>query len=136
MCVIVVHSSLIKPLLQQATFPLHWHEFILFFQRAVRSQKKTIFFVKRAFHGILTLTKALLQGLHGILLHSNRVLVGNFLCFHVTHNACTALSRLVHCAEDAVTSQRTPYNLCANTMDDRRVCTMTLVHARRAPTVL
>ena len=35
---------------------------------------------------------------------------------------------------DAVTSQRTPYDLRANTTDDNGVCTMTLARARGAPT--
>ena len=43
-------------------------------------------------HGILTVTMALLQSSHGILLHSYRVLFGNSLC---SHDAFTALTMRV-----------------------------------------
>ena len=61
------------------------------------------------------------------------------LHFHGTHNACTALSQCSHRAEgllNTVTSQRMPYNLLANAMDDHSVCTTTVVHAHGAPIAL
>ena len=51
-------------------------------------------------------------------------------------SACAALSRRCHCAEDAVTSQRTPCSLLANATDDHGVCTTTLVCAHGAPIAL
>ena len=62
-----------------------------------------------------------------ILSSLRKLSLGFHSAFHSAHNACTALSRHSHCAEDAVTSQRTPYNLCANVTDGHGVCTTTLV---------
>ena len=50
---------------------------------------------------------------------------------------CTVLSRRSHCA-DAVTSQRTPYNIRANATDYiyHGVCTVTILSARGASIAL
>ena len=65
----------------------------------MRSQENPDIFEKKACHGFLAATKALLRSSHGVLSRSYGVLTGDYMHSHGAHNACTALSRRSHCAD-------------------------------------
>ena len=62
-----------------------------------------IFVKKRAFQGVLIATKALLRSLHGVVLHSYRVLVGNSLHSHNAFTALTMHELRFYCVHTALT---------------------------------
>ena len=129
MCVIVVHSSLIKPLLHQATFLLLWHGFILI-SKAQRDRKKTrYFFWKGACHGIGKGIATELAWHSRITFQQSSywrfcVLSRHSLCMHCPFMVCALCWR---CSD----IPKNTYNLRANILDDRLVCTMLLLCCRR-----
>ena len=52
---------------------------------------------KKACHGVLTATKALLRSSHGVLSRSNGVIVGDSLRFHDAFTALSRRSQCMHC---------------------------------------
>ena len=71
----------------------------LILRSAVRSQKKPWYFTwKRACHGVLAATKALLRSSHGVLSRSYEVHTGDYLRSHDAFTALSRRSQCMHCA--------------------------------------
>ena len=103
----------IKPLSHQAAFLLRWHGvFFKFSEPREIASKSSYFSQKRAYHGVLTVTMALLLTSHDVLLRSYAVLV-LILCaltmlslrFPSARKACTAFSRRPHCTDGVLKTQ-------------------------------
>ena len=119
----------------------------LIFKSAGRSQKNLIFFKKRGLsrhpysnHGIARELEwrsiAFIQNSCWRVLALSQRFNCSFIAFTMAALCFTVFALRWRCVEDAVTSQRTPYNLRANTTDDHGFCTTTLVHACGAPIAL